>query len=487
LYGNLNPSAVVSPLSYDSFASVKSFRNIGVFLFLIAMLGGCRKDSLYSGSGGLRISEDTIRFDTVFTRLPGTGYPLSVTQIFWITNPHNQPVKTNIRLAGGATSSYRLNINGRNTTGVEDYEIDARDSIFLFVQCTLEANNDLNPAIVTDSVVIITNGREQKVILEAWGWDAHYFRRTALSCGGEWNDRDKPYVLLDTVVVPAGCKFTIRHGVNIYCGIRTSLYVLGTLEVRGTASQPVLIQSDKLAFRNRYSAGLWSGIHFLRGSVNNIMEYAIVKQASIGIRVDSLPENSSNPNLILRNCQVMHHAAVGLLGITARISAENSLFADCGSFTFYGLLGGDYDFRHCTFASYNTGAGRRDPHVAVTNTLRDGNGRILAVSDVSSYFVNSIIYGPNKDELGFDNSNLAAFNHFLEYNLIKSGESAFNANNNILNREPAFISIDQHNYGIDSTSAAKDKARILSPPIDLDILGRIRNAPVDIGAFEAQD
>jgi hypothetical protein len=211
----------------------------------------------------------------------------------------------------------------------------------------------------------------------------------------------------------------------------------------------------------------------------------VISQGLIGLRVDSLPENS-NPNLTLKNCRVMHHGVAGLLGITAKVYAENTLFADCGSFTFYGLLGGDYDFRHCTFASYNSGAGRRDPHVAVTNTLRDGNGNLLDARDVKSYFVNNIIYGPLEDEIGFDNSNQAVFNHFLEYNIIRSKLDQLNNNQNILNKDPKFLSISNHDYGLDTLSSAKDKALMLSPPIDFDVLGRLRSFPPDIGAFESQ-
>jgi hypothetical protein len=456
------------------------------FLFtLILIMGSCSRDSFYLGREGLALSEDTLRFDTVFTRLPGTGYPLSVTKIFQIRNPFNQIVKTNIRLAGGSNSPFRLNINGRNTLSVTDYEIGPRDSIFLFVQCTLEANNQTNPALITDSILLETNGKKQQVQLEAWGWDAHYFRRTVLPCGTIWSDQDKPYVLLDTIIVPPACSLTIKEGVKVHCGIRTTLYVLGSLKVQGSAAKPVYIQSDKLAYRFRYTAGLWNGIHFLRGSTDNVLEHAVISQGNIGLRVDSLPENN-NPNLRLKNCRVMHHGVAGLLGITAKVAAENCVFADCGSFTFYALLGGDYDFRHCTFASYNSGAGRRDPHVAVTNTLRDGNGNLLDARDVKSYFVNNIIYGPLEDEIGFDNSNQAVFNHFLEYNLIRSKLDQLNNNQNILNKDPKFLSISNHDYGLDTLSPAKDKALMLSPPIDFDVLGRLRSFPPDIGAFESQ-
>jgi hypothetical protein len=460
-------------------------KRIVFYLLLVLSVAACSRDSIYLGREGLALSEDTIRFDTVFTRLPGTGYPLSVTKIFQIRNPFNQIVKTNIRLAGGSNSPFRLNINGRNTSELRDYEIGPRDSIFLFVQCTLEANNQFNPALVTDSILLETNGRKQQIQLEAWGWDAHYFRRAVLPCGTVWADRDKPYVLLDTIIVPQSCSLTIKDGVKVYCGIRTSLYVLGTLKVQGTAARPVSIQSDKVAYRFRHNAGLWNGIHFLRGSTNNVLEYAIISQGLIGLRVDSLPENN-NPNLILKNCRVMHHGVAGLLGITAKVYAENTLFADCGSFTFYGLLGGDYDFRHCTFASYNSGAGRREPHVAVTNTLRDGNGNLLDARDVKSYFVNNIIYGPLEDEIGFDNSNNAAFNHFLEYNLIRTKLTQLNNNQNILNKDPKFLSLSNHDYGLDTLSPAKDKAVMLSPPIDFDVLGRLRSFPPDLGAFESQ-
>jgi len=59
-------------------------------------------------------------------------------------------------------------------------------------------------------------------------------------------------------------------------------------------------------------------------------------------------------------------------------------------------------------------------------------------------------------------------------------------NDNILNLDPRFLSIKEHNYGLDTLSAAKDKAKMLSPPLDFDVLGRLRSFPPDIGAFESQ-
>jgi hypothetical protein len=57
-----------------------------LLLFIASWLMGCRAERFYNEKNTLAFSQDTVWFDTVFTRKPGSTYPISVTKIVSIKN-----------------------------------------------------------------------------------------------------------------------------------------------------------------------------------------------------------------------------------------------------------------------------------------------------------------------------------------------------------------------------------------------------------------
>src|SRR5215216_4687386 len=97
-------------------------------LFIAFIFTACRKDqSILKSPGTLGFSEDTVYFDTVFTRLPGSPYPRSINKRFMIRNPYKETVNVNARLMGGSTSEYRINIDGQPGTSFSAIEILPKD------------------------------------------------------------------------------------------------------------------------------------------------------------------------------------------------------------------------------------------------------------------------------------------------------------------------------------------------------------------------
>lgn len=457
-------------------------RSFAIISFILLLVSSCRKESFYTGRTNLKISSDTVWFDTLFTLSPGTKYPISVTKIFWVKNPEKGTIKADFRLAGGASSSYRINVDGFAGTDIKQVEIPARDSVFVFVQCTLEANNQNQPALVLDSLITTVNGGSQKTILAAWGWDAHYYHQAELSCNEVWDDKVKPYVIVDYAIVNPGCTFTVKEGVTVYNSARSVLYVQGTLKLKGTASEPVYFTGDKPGYEARTLPNQWGGIYLAVGSTSNEFSYARIHNAAVGIRVDSLPVSGQN-NLVMDHCSVMFSGQACLAGITAHISAENCLFAQSGSYSFLGLLGGDYRFRHCTFANYATFSTRQDGSFVLTNTLRDDNGVILKTEPLLCSAVNSIIYGSKTEELLVDSGGSADFNATGIVNcLIASRDQPFAGN--FYNQKPLFKDSYSNEFALTAGSPAIDKGKTLAPPVTDDLLGKLRDSNPDLGAFE---
>jgi hypothetical protein len=94
-----------------------------------------------------------VLFDTVFSTVG------SATQYLRVKNPYNRTLKlSKVALASGNDSPYRINIDGLDGPVQEDVEILPNDSIFIFVELTVDPNNDNLPFLVPDSIRFEVNG-----------------------------------------------------------------------------------------------------------------------------------------------------------------------------------------------------------------------------------------------------------------------------------------------------------------------------------------
>lgn len=458
-----------------------------VLLFLLAYLSSCRKDTFDTDSGiRLKFSTDTLFFDTVFTALGQSNNPRSVNRRFTVFNPSSQKIKTDIRLAGGTASPFRLNIDGQSKLAITDFEIRPKDSIYVFVEVTVDANNQSNPLIIQDSVLFSTNGNLQDVKLVAWGQDAYYFQDSVLGCNLVWDDKTKPYVIFNSILVPEGCKLTIKEGVKVHSSIDSRIYVAGTLEVLGTAAQPTQFLGARLGAAYEEVASQWWGIRLLPSSRNNIIRNAQIKNGVIGLQVDSL-QPGFLPKLDISNTKILNMSFGGLICYTAKVNATNTLVANCGRYTFVGDLGGDYTLRHCTFANYGHTFSRNLPSFGLTNADYNDNVNPIIANNLRYNIQNSIIYGSFKDELILTSSGQGSIQGNIESSIIRSEISGLDVNNNIINQNPKFLDVVKNNFELDTLSPAKDRGALLIPAVTNDLKGELRDSKPDIGAFERKE
>ena len=117
------------------------------------LLSSCKKDSfITSAQARLTISADSLKYDTVFTT---TG---SITKSFKIINENSQKLRlSKVKLMGGTASAYKININGNAATELNNIEIDANDSIYVFASVAINPNAANQPFIVSDSILINYN------------------------------------------------------------------------------------------------------------------------------------------------------------------------------------------------------------------------------------------------------------------------------------------------------------------------------------------
>ncbi|MDX5321692.1 MAG: hypothetical protein LPK45_11195 [Bacteroidota bacterium] len=470
---------------------MRNFQAFILISFLALILfenAGCRKESFETDPGSkLEFSEDTVVFDTVFTKLGGGPNPRSVNRRFTVINPHNRSIKTNIHLGRGAASPFRINVDGIPLNEIKGFEIRPKDSSYVFVEVTIDPNNQNNPLIEWDSVVFVTNGNTQDVKLAAWGQDAHYFSDEVLSGNLVWADKEKPYVIFNSVLVEEGSSLTIEEGVKVYSSVGSYLYVAGTLIVNGSKEFPVVMQGARLEQDYRNTPSQWVGIRFLTTSRDNVIRFAEIKNGIIGIQVDSL-QNGGGYKLRISNTRILNMAAGGLIGYTAWIDAQNVLSANCGQYTFLGELGGNYRLRHCTFANYNTTFLRSKPAFGLSNAdYNDGQNPAVA-NDLNFLIQNSIVYGSLKEELAFFSKGQGSFSGNISNTALKTEFKDFNTNGNQINIDPKFVNFRELNFELDTLSPAMNVgATPLNPPILDDLKGELRDAQPDLGAFERKE
>lgn len=401
-------------------------------LFLLAIcltliFSQCRKDQITTDSGAnIELSNDTVLFDTVFTSIGST------TKYFKIYNRNSQAIRiSSIELLGGANSAYRINVDGDNGTVHYNKELAAGDSIFVFVEVTIDPSSGNLPFIVEDQIKISTNGNESTVQLSAWGQDAYFHgglgQLFVLGCNEVWNN-DKPHVIYGIVAVDEGCTLTINEGTQVYCHAKSGLYIYkSTLNINGAKNSEVVFQGDRLDLDYRDLPGQWGiqlafqfegsggpeigtvsrGGIWLYQSPGSTIDYAIIKNGGMGVQVDTTGTDyaSSTPSLLMTNTKIENMSGIGLWAQGAYIKGYNVLVGNCGEACAFLSIGGRYEMDNCTFANYWTDGNRTAATFVLNNYYEDINQVIQVRPLVSTLFRNCIMYG--------NNAGLTDYNEFV--------------------------------------------------------------------------
>lgn len=468
----------------------------------------CEDDSINTDpSVMLEFSQDTIRFDTVFTQVG------SATRSFRVINPSDQSVQISSIQLGNRTNQFRLNIDGVSTNSAQNVLILPNDSLWIFVEATIDPDMpvSLSPFVLEEEVFFELNGNDQSVKLEAWGQNANYIPNrfsagqfSRISCDNDSLrfDDPKPYVIYGVLIIDS-CHVALPPGTEIYVhgGIaRTDDDAIfndgllaftnnASLQSYGTRDRPVIITDDRLEEEFDEVRGQWAGIRFLSGSRGNKLSHTWISNSIVGVRVDS------SAFLRMENCEIRNTASAGVVGIHSTILGENCLIADNGSNSGLFVYGGSYTWLHSTFANYQTqiaavhldnclggdciNSGRRNRLVATfTNCIMYG-------SDADEIFLDDAFAGqePRQFQYQFRNS-VVAIDELLEADMFPNFFDNCIDCINATREDEVFIDYEQFDYHLDTMSLAIEKAFPL-PTVSLDIEGNQRDGAMpDIGCYE---
>jgi hypothetical protein len=501
-------------------------------LFLSAgasLLPGCKpREEELQTTGGLAFSADTVKFDTVFTTLR------TVTKRLWVYNRNPRAVSVDlISLDNSATSPYTLLINGDQRQTASGVYIRGNDSLLILVRALLKDNGQSLAAkkyVLEEKLNFRTNGQEQHVLLRSFGQNIYLHNNATLACGEVWRN-DRPHVLYGTVRVPASCTLTIKPGTRIYAHAGAALVVQGRLLVNAPADySPGTGATDTIKATNaaivRFSGdrstetqyatapGQWTGIVLAPGSQGNLIRYAQIQNATIGVLLYN-PDNAAQPDVTMQNTVIRYISGnnvsfagasstlgtgAGVLNIQGKATLTNTLLHDCYEYAVLGQ-GGSTTLNFCTIANYAaTGGVRKTQSLTFTNAVTNSRGTATTQAPTVSV-QNSIVWGAIDDEVFLDQYDAYKGSVSIQNSLLRTQAYAAAADapgkpglgnsgyNNLINKDPLFVKplgSGLGDYRLGATSPARKRANPSSPVPERDLLNLPRTpATPSLGAYES--
>lgn len=408
---------------------------------LLPSLGGCeRTDYADEHSVKLSFSTDTLSFDTVFSAM-GTA-----TRQLRVYNHSDHDIElSSITLLHGRQSRFRLNVDGDTSMVARHVELQAGDSLFIFVQACIDPTSSTEPFLRTDSI-LFSNG--QVVPLEAYGRNAVYHRLADGDSGwfcridcASW-DHTRPHVFLSPAAVMEGNTLTLRSGDELYFADGAMLIIdsAATLDARGTEEQPVLFTSMRREEWYRKLPGQWMFIWLYNYSTANVIDHAVIENAIAGLRCYPGSE------LTLSNTTISQMSDAGIVGQNATVKGTNLLVYDCYSALAL-ISGGNYDFGRCTMADYwnYRGKTRDTAAVILSNYYPMPDGTYVGADMQQAYFTDCIIYGNHRNEVAVSSMPPLQMNQRFSHCLVRGGE---------WDEDPLFTSVEDDDYTLQEGSPA---------------------------------
>ena len=452
---------------YQNLSTVMRLKFIFTSLFLLILFNACRKDFVFQPSeGGLEFSKDTIYFDTVFTNIGSSTYTLKV------YNRSNNDIKIPaIRFGKGLDSKYRMTVDGmmgNNNRIFEDVELLAKDSMYIFIETTVNITEaDETTFLYTDFIEFQNiKTSAQKVELVTLIKDAYFlypqrndeglFESIPIgddqiygffldendpNNGNElvWTS-EKPYVIYGYAAVPPNKTLQILPGARIHCHFNSGIiaYNNSSIKALGLPSQnsenplenEIVFEGDRLEPGFSEVPGQWGFIWLTQGSTNHEFQHVTIKNATVGLYITGNTNfNNSNPDVQLRNTQIYNCSNMGILSLTGYLSAENTVINNAGQASLACNYGGKYFFNHCTFNN----SWPSSQQVAVSISNNDERFDPISQDLVQANFHNCIIHGTNSISMLLNSNESAQFNFLFDHCLIR-----FNNINNRFSNDPLY-------------------------------------------------
>ena len=434
-------------------------KRIFYFLTILMVCAACQDDDSFSTDSGMRLefSVDTLKLDTVFSRIPSSTYT------FWVHNRNNDGIRLqSVRLKRGNQTGYRVNVDGiyldnSNGSQTNDVEVRRNDSILVFVELTAAETKQQDPVLLEDDLLFtLESGVEQKVCLRAWSWDAQKYYSPVVTKDSVIDSR-VPIIIWGDLKVNEGVTLTIKN-TDLYFHDNSGIEVYGRL-----LTENCTMRGDRLDKMFDYLpydrvSGQWKGIRFYASSTANELRNTVIRNPQYGVICDSAAIDSTVYRLKMSSC-VVHNCA----GSGVEASNANILLEDCQLTNTLGsclsVSGGIVRIEYCTLAQFYPFSADRGAALYLTNRKTPLLSLICEGSILTGY-EEDVVIGDRSDQ---------AFEYFFSNCLLRTPKSGIDTlrcqqiiwetPQDSIQGKKHFVKIDEENldydFHLDSLSTAK--------------------------------
>jgi hypothetical protein len=384
-----------------------------------------------------------------------------------------------------------MNVDGNMGTSLSNIRIESKDSLFVFVEVTLDINSQTLPMIVEDSIRFRTNGKDQYVKLAVWGQDMYFHYSNFQAEIFDFNEgiwpNDKPHVIYGAAIVDSAKTLTIQAGTQVHLHKNSVFYVYkSTLNIVGVPGNEVVFQGDRLEQDYQEVAGQYYGIYF-REALPSTIDYAIIKNGTSGVHLYSEDASNTGYTLTMTNSIIQNQARYGVFIYSgAKVKAENCIISKNGTHALLVLEGGDFNFNHCDLLGYGSS---QNPAVGISNYFTNYQTATTNVGSINEgVLYNCVLSGNLSTELAIDTIQLSGVNLNFDFKncLIKSEIVQTDAfyQSILWNENPLFTDPTIYDFSFSQSSILNGNGFTTS--VSTDIFGNARSNPPDIGAIEIQ-
>ncbi len=461
---------------------MNKFKLILGFSFWILLTAiSCNRDdiSFDNPSELLKFSADTVFCDTVYNQVRSETYAVKI-----YNNEDKDVLIPKISLGKGATSLYRINVDGKAGTDFKDVPLRRKDSLFIFVEIAPIAN--ATEAIAEDRINFESPAGNQHVTLFSVVQDAEFFIETEtnqniLTENTTWTNQ-KAKIIFGNLKLQEGKTLDIQKGTKVYFHKNSGLKILknAKLNVAGDLNEEVIFRGDRNDTRYDTIPKNWNGISFDQNAVL-VMNYARVFGGTRGLEMTEA--NATISNTIIHTFQEF-----GIYAVKSQINASNLVMNNCGEANIGIFKGGTYNISHSTLANYwDFNAALPGLSLYAANEFKGESGP--EQGPLTLNIKNTILYGDKENAVEFKPTSGQTFTAIFQNCLLKYGTgSNFNVDaGSIKNQDPKFQNYFTHkmNLRVKADSPAKGKGNIATAGLfPVDIVKISRTVSPTIGAYQ---
>ncbi|RMZ58188.1 hypothetical protein D1632_18045 [Chryseobacterium nematophagum] len=458
------------------------------WMLLIAV--SCNKDdiSFDTPSQSLRFSTDTVYCDTVYNQVRSETYAVKV-----YNNEDKDIMIPKINLEKGATSLYKINVDGKSGYDFHDIPLRKKDSLYIFVEIAPQASGP--EAIADDRILFTSPAGQQHVTLFSVVQDAEFFIQSPtnpniINTPTTWTN-EKAKIIYGDLTINPNITLNIEAGTKVYFHKNSGMKVStgATLNMNGTLDNQVIIRGDRNDPYYDTIPKNWNSIR-MEANSNLNMNHTRLFGGTRGL-------DMRQTNAMISNSFIHTFQEFGIYAVESIVNGRNLVMNNCGESCIGIFKGGSHSYTHATIANYSKILSNLNRNgIFATNEWKNDNGQTEQGALQQLNIKNSIVYSDRENAVNFEQTPGQQFEFLIQNSLLKYSnisEAGFPFDNNIRviqsikNEDPQFVNYftAKLNLRVKPNSIARGKGDVaIAGTVPLDIVNESRTSNPTLGAYQ---